>query len=79
MTFLFGFGFFFYIKGSCSLMYSFYEGLKEEGLFRLPGHVEKVASLKDAFNKGIDVFLAEFQALFYKKKKYSTTLLNFEY
>ncbi|XP_067042221.1 rho GTPase-activating protein 24-like isoform X1 [Acropora muricata] len=27
-------------------------GLKEEGLFRLPGHVEKVASLKDAFNKG---------------------------
>ena len=29
-------------------------GLKEEGLFRLPGQMKDVQELKDAFNKGIN-------------------------
>ena len=35
------------------LSYSFHvAGLKEEGLFRLPGQVKDIAELKEAFNRG---------------------------
>lgn len=30
-----------------------FEGLSEEGLFRLPGHQKQVSILRDAFNRGI--------------------------